>query len=156
MKEELEIFCKIKNGIFITMNKFDYLEFYFDELNINNHIIIELLKMKNLIKEVHSLASDLLKLSLFNIDFNNNNELVIVITSILSSFQLMIKSSNRKYKDSRVKIFFEEWIINLIENSEFKNTEIKDCYFKLIKFYTDNPNLEISKFIKEKIDVNIV
>ena len=65
MKEELEIFCKIKNGIFITMNKFDYLEFYFDELNINNHIIIELLKMKNLIKEVHSLASDLLKLSLF-------------------------------------------------------------------------------------------
>ena len=67
MKEELEIFCKIKNGIFITMNKFDYLEFYFDELNINNHIIIELLKMKNLIKEVHSLASDLLKLSLFNI-----------------------------------------------------------------------------------------
>jgi hypothetical protein len=151
MKKEFEIFNEIQKGNPLSLNKFDYLKFYFDDLEIHNEIIIEYLKLGKLIKDVYNLASDLMKLSVFNIEFNKYDDLLMVITCILGSYKLLKKIFPSKFKNYRVKTFFKEWIINITQNSEYQNIQIKDCYLELNKFYFDNRALLISKSINKRL-----
>ena len=124
VRKEFDILLMVmKTKILTESNFYDHLKFYFDDLNIHNEIIIENLKIKNLIFDIYLIALDFLKLTLHDNIFDKFDDLLLVITSILASFEL--SKNSEKFSDFRVKTFFKEWVLYIIEKSEYKNIQVK-------------------------------
>ena len=128
----LEI-IKFENLIRTSIHEF--IRTYYYDFKFNNKKLISNLKIEEDIKNMENLAVYFAKLMCYFHKFYNYSYSLKAITCIIASFDTYRNSG--KLANSKGESFFREWILFLIEESQFSANIINEVYVKVMKMHLD-------------------
>ena len=122
----------------------EFIRTYYYDFKFNNKKLIVNLKIEEDIKNMENLAIYFAKLTCYFHEFYKYDYSLKAITCIIASFDTYRNSD--KLANSKGESFFREWILFLIEESQFSSNIINEVYVRIMKMHLDYDSIPMISF----------